>query len=73
MQKRIYIKVSSLSDTRINAIYRIAALNRGEAQVVLYDESTGKYSAMKDILVIPSERVLTRLRSLFSDGAVVLK
>ncbi len=73
VKRRIFVKVSSLSDTRIGAIYRISALNSGDAQIVLYDESTGKYSAMKDTLVAPSERVLARLRSLFTDAAVVLK
>ena len=69
----IYIKISSLSDPRINNIKRISALNRGNAKIVLYDESRKKYCAMKDILVDPSDKVLDKLSSLFNAENVILK
>ena len=72
-EERLYIKVSSLSDERIANIQRTCALNRGYVKVVLYDESTKKYSAMKDAMVDTSDKVLTRLRSLFGPNNVILK
>jgi DNA polymerase-3 subunit alpha len=72
-EKRIYVKVPSLADSRINSIYRIATLNRGNTRVVLYDSATGKYSAMRDVTVDPSDRVITRLCGIFSPENVILK
>ena len=60
-KKRIYIKVNGLTDERITAIYRLAALNRGDTSIVLYDVSTKKYSSMKDISIAPTDKVLERL------------
>ena len=70
---RVFIKVSDLNDKRINNLRRISSLNRGNAKVILYDESTKKYCALKDALIDPSERVLTRLASLFGEECVILK
>ncbi|MBQ8414818.1 MAG: DNA polymerase III subunit alpha [Clostridia bacterium] len=69
----IYIKVLNLSDQRINNIKRIAALNRGNAKIVLYDESRGVYCAMKELLIDPSEKVVAKLVSLFGEKNVILK
>jgi DNA polymerase-3 subunit alpha len=69
----IYIKVPNLSDPRINNLKRISALNRGNAKIVLYDESRKKYCAMKDALVDPSDKVLDKLSSLFNADNVILK
>ena len=72
-EQTIYIKVPNLDDPKINNIKRIAALNRGKAKVVLYDDSRKKYVAMKDIMIDPSDKVVSKLASLFGDKAVVLK
>ena len=72
-QARIYIKVDNLSDPRINNINRIAALNRGDTKIVLFDVSQKKYCAMKDVAVSPSEKVLDRLSSIFLKENVVFK
>ena len=72
-EQRVYIKVKNLSDQRINNIRRISALNRGNAKIVLYDESSKKYVAMKDSSLDPSDKVLTRLSSLFGAENVILK
>lgn len=72
-QPTVYIKIPNLSDSRINNIKRIAALNRGNAKIVLYDESRGKYCAMKDLLIDPSDKVLSKLGSLFGINNVILK
>ena len=69
----LYIKVESLNDSRINNIKRMSMLNRGNAKIVLFDESTKKYSAMRGMLLEPSDRVLTRLYSIFGDKNVILK
>ena len=70
---RLFIKVTDLNDKRINNLKRISSLNRGNAKVILYDESTKKYCALKDALIDPSEKVLTRLCSLFGNENVILK
>ena len=68
-----YIKVPTLSDQRIQRIYRIAALNRGNTKIVIFDESTKKYSVMKDVLISSEEKVRERLSSVFSSENVVFK
>ena len=69
----IYVKVRSLDDSRINNIHRLSALYRGSAQIVLYDESTKKYSKLCGVTVEPSDKVIEKLDALFGAGAVVLK
>ena len=72
-EPKIYIKVPNLLDSRINNLKRIAALNRGNAKIVLYDNSRGKYCALKDALVSPSDKVMERLSSIFGAENVILK
>ena len=72
-ETRLYIKVSSIFDQKINNIKRTATLNSGDVQIVLFDQSTKKYSALKGYLIEPSTEVLTRLKNLFGDDAVILK
>ena len=69
----VYIRVANQKDERIPLIYRISALNRGDAQVVLFDDSTRKSLAMKNILVDPSDKVISKLRDIFGQNDVVLR
>ena len=69
---KLYIKVQGLNDPRIDKIIRMATLNPGKTKIVLYDETTGKYSQMKNALIECSDTVMLRLRSAFSDSGVVL-
>ena len=69
----LYIRVKDQRDERIPLIYRIAALNRGQAQIVLFDDSTRKSLAMKNILIDPSDKVLGKLRDIFGQNDVVLR
>jgi DNA polymerase-3 subunit alpha len=71
-ERKLYIKVPSLSDQRIDKIIRIAALNPGKTKIVLFDESTGKYSQMKNALIECDDRVMSRLKATFSDSNVIL-
>ncbi len=72
-QKRFYIKVPSLSDEKVKLIYRVAAFNKGDVQIVLFDEGTRKYSVMKDATVSATEKALEKLTDIFGNGNVVLK
>ena len=72
-EQKIYIKVLDLSDSRINNLKRISALNRGNAKIVLYDNSRGKYCVMKDTTVDPSDKVMARLSAIFGADSVILK
>ena len=69
----LYIRVKDQKDERIPLIYRISALNRGETQIVLFDDSTRKSLAMKNILVDPSEKVMKKLKDIFGENDVVLR
>ena len=62
-----------MNDERINTVRRIAMLNPGDTAVVLYDVTTAKYSAMKDVRIKPSEKVLGKLCEMFSPENVVLR
>jgi len=76
MEKKVptlYIKVSSLSDTRITSLSRMSLLNPGKSPIVLYDESTKKYSAMKNTKIAPNDSVVSRLKVNFGENNVVLK
>ena len=70
---RLYIKVSSLSDRRIDLIYRFTAFCKGYTEIVLFDESTGKYSLLKSGGITPTDKVLGDLKKSFGDKNVILK
>jgi len=70
---RIYVKVSSLQDSRLGVIYRLANFNKGDAAVALYDESTKKYSVLSGIKISPSEKVMSKLAETFGKDSVVYK
>ncbi len=72
-EERIFIRVPSLSDSRIEKIYRIAQLNRGSHPIALFDESTKKYSLLKGFSVSSDDRVMARLTDIFGAGNVILK
>ena len=72
-EERLYIKVSSMSDTRISSLLRMAMLNPGKTKIAVFDESTKKYSVLKDASILASQKVLSRLFELFGKENVVLK
>ena len=71
--ERLFIKLKDLSDQSLVNIYRISSLNPGKCQIVLFDESTGKYVNLKGGLINPTEKVLERLRGIYGERCVVLK
>ena len=70
---RLFIKVTGMNDPRMEIIYRVAQFNRGNVPVIIYDESVKKYSAMRNMAVEPSEKVIRRLREAFGADNVILK
>ena len=48
-------------------------LNRGKTQVVLFDASTKKYSAMRGASVDATDKLIEKLGEMFSPENVVLK
>ena len=70
-EKKLYIKVKDLKDHRVDKIIRMATLNPGETKIVLYDESTGKYSQMKNVVIDCSDKVLARLFATFNENNVI--
>ena len=69
----LYIRVKDQKDERIPLIYRMSALNRGQTQIVLFDDSTRKSLAMKNILIDPTDKVIAKLRDIFGQNDVVLR
>jgi len=72
-EARVFIKVKDMRDARIERLERTALFHPGPCAIVLYDTSTGKYVAMKQLGIDPTEDVLSRLRSLFSEENVVYR
>ena len=72
--ERIYIKMASVTDYAVNKIQRLATLNPGSTEIVIYDASTKKYNVLKDSLIsVESKRVLDKLYDGFGKENVVLK
>ena len=72
-QCRIFIKVTSITDNLINKITRISLLNPGSAEVIVFDASTKKYSALKGVRISSEESVISRLASIFGEENIVVK
>ena len=72
-ERKLYIKVPSLDDKRINTLSRLAIINRGETPIILFDASSRKYCAMRGSTIDSGENMLERLREIFSPENVVLK
>ena len=70
---KIYVKIDSLEDRRISVLTRISLLNPGSAKIIVYDMKSRKYSALKDASVAPTEKVISRIKSVFGDENVVFK
>ena len=71
--ERLFIRLSSISDPRLQTIYRLSALNRGKTQIVVFDESSRKYSALKNITIDASEKIIDKLCEIFGQSNVILK
>ncbi len=72
-EPRIFIRLPSLSDKRIDLIYRVASLNRGKSAIVLFDGTTKKYSSLKGITANNSAAVMDKLAEIFGKDNVILK
>ena len=71
--KTLYIKLTSISDSRLPTVTRLALLNPGSTKIAVFDTSTGKYHSLKDVVISTSEKVLLRLKTVFGEENVVLK
>jgi DNA polymerase III alpha subunit len=69
----LYIKIDSLEDKRLNSLSRIAMLNSGKTNVVVFDVSTKKYNSMKNVRINADEKTVERLKTIFGNDNVVLK
>ncbi len=69
-EERIFIKVPNINDKRVASVIRLSALEPGNVPVIFYDESTGKYQAMKKLTVSSSEKVMEKLISYFGEANV---
>ena len=71
--QRLFIKMTGVDEKRLTPVYRIANLNPGKCQVIVFDSATKKYAAVKNALINPEEAVLERLCSVYGAENVVLK
>ena len=70
---RLFVKVTSIEEKTLAPIYRLANLNSGKVPIVLFDAATKKYTAMKNITIDSSDRVISRLKAIYGDNNVILK
>ncbi len=70
---RLFIKVKSLDDTRIQKINRLAMLNPGNTEIILFDSETKKYSMLKNLRINPNDDVISSLKNTFGEDNVVSK
>ena len=71
--KRVYIKVGSINDSKLLRLSRIALLNPGKHQIVIFDSETKKYSAFTGGAIDASDSVKQRLISIFGEENIVIK
>ncbi len=72
-EKKLYVKVENLIDRKITSLQKLCLLNSGDTEIIIFDTSTGKYSALKDCRINATDNVLTKLSSLFGDENIVYK
>ncbi len=70
---KLYIKIPSAGDASVSLISRMANLNPGSCEIIIYTADTKKYAVMKNAKINPNESVLNRLRAKLGEEAVVLK
>jgi len=72
-EEKIYVKVPSISDSRIPSLTRLALINPGASQIIVYDSTEKRYHSLKDVRISTSDKVVLRLKSIFGEDSVVLK
>ncbi len=72
-EKTVYIKLDSFAESKLNPIYRLANLYPGRCHVVVFDSSTRKYIAIRNIAIAECDEVMSRLKNYFGDSAVVIR
>lgn len=70
---KIYIKVSSMTDSRLSSLTRLALINPGSKEIVIFDGSQKRYHALKGTTISSSDKVIERLKGIFGEDCVVLK
>ena len=71
--ERIFIKVSDINDPRLDKLSRIALLNPGKHQIVIFDCGRKKYSVFTGGSINISEGVKKRLITIFGEENIVVK
>ena len=71
--QKLYIKLPDLNEERLRPVFRMAALNKGDTPVVIFDARTKKYHALRNVSLSANERTISKLQGLFGEGNVVLK
>ena len=69
----LFVKVDGMNDRRINTLTRMAIINGGDNEIVVFDINTKKYSKLKDLKIDVDPKTLDKLRSIFGEESVVFK
>ncbi len=72
-QSILYIKVPTISDSRLPVLTRMALLNPGKTKIAVFDASSRKYHALRDVMISASDKVINKLRAVFGEDNVVAK
>ena len=62
-----------MSDNRLNSLTRLALVNSGSTEIVVFDNTEKRYHIFKGVTISSSSKVIERLKSTFGEDCVVLK
>ena len=72
-EETLYVRVQTRDTKCINVLTRMALLNPGNTRIAVYELDSKTYSALKDVKISPSEKVISRLKTTFGEANVILK
>ncbi len=70
---RIFIKLEKFDEKKISPIYRIANLNPGRSDVVIYDATSKKYISVKNVTLNADKNIIERLKSIYGESNIAVK
>ncbi|MCQ2436699.1 MAG: DNA polymerase III subunit alpha, partial [Clostridia bacterium] len=69
----VYVKVPSMESDELKRIMTLADIMHGNARIVVYDSSTGKYSQVKGTGINITDTVRRMITEIIGDGNLIIK
>jgi DNA polymerase-3 subunit alpha len=70
---KLFIKLERMDDAKLIPLYRLANLNPGKTEIVIFDAYTKKYNVIKGTTISVSDKVFERLRSIYGESNVATR